>query len=328
MFIYPDFVIIKIYSLTIQQCMPTCAVAEGGMLIFGDEVGNIIFADRDFNVSEKRTKIYKGAVRGLTYLLDPQKTNNNTAYLFTLGEDHRPGETPIYSIKVFLASDLSRPITVLNASSTSNSNDTITAFAVLHDGNEIAVGYNSGRTVVFCGQFINKDATQARHTTSSIYNPIVLLEKHPYSVAALHFSDTTTTSNTSSTSSVEDRYVRLFVTMDTKDNLTTSTTTANTPEDAMLLHGAGMDFDEEDISNAGIIIFDTSYRITTSSTTSTTKVIYNAARIPKALDNRGGSRLCSSYIRSSNELIIAREEAVCSYTVEDRGGAMYILGNC
>ncbi|RYG91656.1 hypothetical protein EON65_59335, partial [archaeon] len=162
--------------------MPTCAVAEGGMLIFGDDIGNILFADQDFRVSDRRSKIFKGKVKGLTYLLDPLQSNRQ--YIVALGDDFRTGELPLQSIKVYMVSDLSRPLYVINVTS---GDSNVTSFAVLGDGNEIAVGYSNGRVLLYLWPFF-RDSTQSR---SAIPPPIVLLEKHTYPVSALHFCDAT-----------------------------------------------------------------------------------------------------------------------------------------
>lgn len=264
------------------------------MLIFGDENGNIVIADRDFHVSERRNKVFKGKVRGLAYLLDPQKSNRQ--YIIAIGEDARPGESAsaVYTIKVFSTADFSRPLTVLNATVPDAS---MTAFAVQADGNEIAVGYSNGRVLLFVGQFL-KDSSQTRLTASP---PIALLDRHTYAVSSLDFCE--------APSKTEDRSVRLFVTLDTKH-------TSMESEDELMAKV----LDEDDIEAAGIIVYDTSYANNNKT------LMLNAIRDPKALDGRGASSLCSTFMRSTGELILARNEAVCAYTLDDRAGAMAITG--
>lgn len=121
------------------------------MLIFGDENGSIILADRDFHINDRRSRVFKGRVRGLAYILDPQKSNRQ--YIIAIGEDSRSDGTnqngQVYTIKVFATTDLSRPMYVLNATVP---DAYMTAFAVQHDGNEIAVGYSSGKVLLFLGE--------------------------------------------------------------------------------------------------------------------------------------------------------------------------------
>eukprot|EP01039_Chlorochromonas_danica_P001618 gene1625-1767_t len=277
---------------------PTCAVAEGGMLIFGDDNGNIIFTDRDLRVTERRSKAFKGKVRGLAYLLDPQRSNRQ--YVIAVGEDFRPYENapPVYLVKVYSTTDLSRPMYVLNATAAGDA--TLTAFAVQHDGNEIALGYSNGKVLLYLGQFL-KDNSQSRQSTIA---PIVLLDRHIHAVSSLDFCDGPLTKT-------EDRIVRLYVTLDTKN-------TAMESEDELLAKV----LEEDDIEGAGIIVYDTSYTLNATRS----GLVLNATRDPKALDRRGSSALCSSYMRGTGELILARQEAICAYTCEDRAGALAVFG--
>eukprot|EP01031_Cornospumella_fuschlensis_P042781 gene42781-52275_t len=292
-------------------CVPTCAVAEGGMLIFGDDIGNILFADQDFRVSDRRSKIFKGKIRGLAYLLDPLQSNRQ--YIVALGDDFRTGELPLQAIKVYIASDLSRPLYVINVTS---GDSNVTSFAVLGDGNEIAVGYSNGRVLLYLWPFF-RDSTQSR---SAIPPPIVLLEKHSYPVAALHFCDTTPLLSPTQV----DHVVRLFITLETKQ------VTVETEADMI----ASM-IEEDDIEHAGIIVFDTSFTLPStagypsSASLPPTPPLFTPHRDPKALDSRGSGALNVSYMRVGGvggELVVGRPEGVCTYTVDDRGGAMAVFG--
>lgn len=87
--------------------MPTCAAAEGGMLIFGDNTGNIIISDRNFHISERKHKVFRGEVKGVCYLFDP--SNHSRQYIIALGDDSKSkadfpnedvGNSKLYLIKV------------------------------------------------------------------------------------------------------------------------------------------------------------------------------------------------------------------------------------
>jgi hypothetical protein len=86
------------------------------MLIFGDNKGHITFANQDFQISDRRHKIFKGEVLGLSYLFDP--SNSARQFIFSIGDDSRASEEsnsdidipPLYTIKVFATSDMTRPL--------------------------------------------------------------------------------------------------------------------------------------------------------------------------------------------------------------------------
>ncbi len=44
------------------------------------------------------------------------------------------------------------------------------------------------------------------------------------------------------------------------------------------------------------------------------------------MDEKGATALCTSFLKNTRELAIARNEALYTYTVEDRGGALAIFG--
>lgn len=288
------------------------------MLIFGDESGHITFADRDFHVSDRRHKIFKGEVLSLAYLFDP--SNSNRQFIFAVGDDSRAKEIsheetmmagggipPIYMIKIYASSDMNRPIQVINA--TTSGESVLTSFAVTLDGNEIAVGYSNGRVVLYPGPFF-KDSTQSRPGA-----PTVLFQpNHGAPVSSLYFCEFTSKSQ-------DERKVKLFVVLDTKedevDDEMTRASLMNKP--------AGMELgvEVEDINKAGIVVFDTSYTFANPSKNS---VVLAPRADPKALDNRGAPALCTSFMKTTGELMVSRNEALFTYTVEDRGGALAIFG--
>lgn len=284
--------------------MPTCAVAESGLLIFGDELGNIIFADRELKVSERKHKIFNGEVLGLAYVLDA--ANQNRQYIVALGDDARPSydataaynaspvsSTPIYIIKVFSITDFQHPIQVINATVGDTS---ITAFAVHSEGLEVAVGYSNGKVLVF-SNVVSRDA-QGRAQT-----PTVLLANHFAGVSNLFFCE-------SNSKSTDVRRIKLFVVMDTKDSQNDATGQMN-------------DLDQDDIEHAGIIVFDVSLSLIPN------KSIYviSPRQGPKALDEQGASKFNVCFFKSSSELVVARNEALYTYTVDDKGGATAMFGD-
>jgi hypothetical protein len=71
----------------------------------------------------------------------------------------------------------------------------------------------------------------------------------------------------------------------------------------------------EDIDTAGILVLDTSMIVSGAVSLPAQR------RLPHLLDEKGAANNCSSYMSSTKELLVGREEGVFSYSVEDRGGA-------
>jgi hypothetical protein len=275
------------------------------MLIFGDESGNITITDRDFHTSaDRKHKIFNGEVKGITYLFD--KSNNNRQFIVTIGDDARPVETadgayvnptPIYVVKVFSVFDMVRPLHKLNATI---NDGYVTSFAVLHDGTEIAVGYSTGKILLFTGLFLREN-TQTRSLM-----PSVVLSQHFAPVSSLYFSEI-------GSGTGEERKIKLFAVMDTreKDN---EGGDGSKPVDILI--------EQEDIQHAGIIVFDTSLIVSHVKGTVTLSPREDA----RALDGKGSAPHCASFMKNTAELVIARNDAVYTYTIEDRGGALAIFG--
>lgn len=86
--------------------MPTAAIAEGGMLLFGDKYGHLIMCERNFQSAEKKHKLFRGEIKGIAFLYDP--INIAKQYVIVLGDDAQPqySETttekhqPLYFVKV------------------------------------------------------------------------------------------------------------------------------------------------------------------------------------------------------------------------------------
>lgn len=68
-----------------QGSRPTCAVAEGGMLLFGDGDGHICISDRTIHIADRKHKAFRGAVLGIAYIFDP--TNPRRQYVVAVGDD-------------------------------------------------------------------------------------------------------------------------------------------------------------------------------------------------------------------------------------------------
>lgn len=284
--------------------VPTCAVAESGLLIFGDELGNIIFADRDLKVSERKHKIFNGEVLGLAYVLDT--ANQNRQYIVALGDDARPtydataaynaspvSATPVYIIKVFSITDFQHPIQVINATV---NDGLVTAFAVHSEGLEVAVGYSNGKVLVF-NNVVSRDS-QGRAQT-----PTVLLTNHFAGVSNLFFCE-------SMSKSVDIRRIKLFVVMDTKDSQIDNA-------------GQVTDLDQDDIEHAGIIVFDVSLSLIPNKSV----YVISPRQSPKALDEKGATKFSACFFKATSELVVARNEALYTYTVEDKGGATAMFGD-
>mmetsp|Transcript_11655 Transcript_11655/g.17666 ORF Transcript_11655/g.17666 Transcript_11655/m.17666 type:complete len:1045 (+) Transcript_11655:67-3201(+) len=288
-------------------CPPTCAAAEGGILLFGDGNGNISMADRNFNVTWTH-KAFSGPVRGVAYVYD--LLNHRKQYVIAAGEEavrssveSKSQASESYVIKVFMTGDMSRPIQAFHAgSSLLPEGCVMTDFAVTSNGFQIAVGYSSGAVVLFSGNFL-LDGSLGRQ-----YVPQILLQNHKYSVSGLYFCEL----NHSAAKSTNDRYVRLFVVMGGE-----STAGKGQGEEVTDSTGAGSDPSlDSEVSEAGIIVFDTSY-----STFGGTGGGSLTRTPPRVLDYTGASSQCSSLMRQTSELVVGREEGVFSYSIEDRGGA-------
>ena len=63
----------------------TCAVAEGGSLIFGDILGNVYISDRSTQLSDKKHKLFRGEVKGLAFIYHPQ--HRQRQYIIAIGDD-------------------------------------------------------------------------------------------------------------------------------------------------------------------------------------------------------------------------------------------------
>ena len=69
----------------------TCAVAEGGSLIFGDTVGNVFISDRSTQLSDKKFKLFRGEVKGLSYIYHP--IHRHRQFIIAVGDDSENAST-------------------------------------------------------------------------------------------------------------------------------------------------------------------------------------------------------------------------------------------
>lgn len=184
----------------------------------------------------------------------------------------------------------------------------VTSFSVLSDGCQIAVGYSSGTIILFTGNFIRENSSQMRATSQS--TQITLLPSHIFPVSALHFCEIIQ-SKTQQQNTV-DRRIRLFAVMDTTSS--SSSTNSTIPNSSS----------SEDPSRAGVLVFDTSI---TMYGTNNSSIGIATRKDVKVLDERGASSKASSFMQCTNELVIARADAVYSYSLDDRGGALAVAGD-
>jgi hypothetical protein len=307
------------------------------MLLFGDKYGYLIMCERNFQSAEKKHKLFRGEVKGLAFVYDP--VNIAKQYVIVLGDDAQPqySETttekyqPLYFVKVssvctsvvtplitisfsslFLkiygASDLVRPLHVLNATL----NDALaTTFAVLHDGQQIAVGFDNGAVILFAGKYLQEvSSTPIRNAAYT-----TLLTSHAYPVTSLHFCEVPSKRGV-------DRRVRLFAVFDVPDAPVMDLSQDRAGEQGTVFtRPPDPGLNGEDPKYAGVLIFDTSLV-----TGGNTDLATQAKHTVRVLDERGAPAKCATFMRGQSELVVARSEAVYNYSVEDKGGALAIPG--
>ena len=83
-----------------------------------------------------------------------------------------------------------------------------------------------------------------------------------------------------------------------------------------------------ELAEAGVLVFDTSVSVTETSNGFISVAPLASRQAPNVLDeHRGGSVHCSSLMRDTYELLVARAEGVFSYSLDDRGGAAGFEGD-
>lgn len=277
----------------------TIALAEGGMLLFGDSNGLILVTDRDLLSVDKRVKAFRSDVYGIAYLFDTSRRQ----YIIAIGDDKQNVaggggvnnnilNPPNYMIKCFAVgsnTDISRPIQVIPVNqSLYPSGAIITSFAVMKDGAQVAVAFSSGTILCYTGSFLNEGNNLASKITPQILNP-----NHIYPVSGLYFCELVASKS-------DDRRIRLFAVFDTENQSENSNETV----------------DNKDLLG-GIVVYDTSI-------VPVPIIGYTASekrKLPNILDDRGAQPGCSSLMNETNELVVGRLEGIFSYSVDDRGGA-------
>jgi hypothetical protein len=212
--------------------------------------------------------------------------------------------------QIYAVADLVRPLYVLSASLRDAA---LTCAAVLSDGHQIALGYSTGAIVVFSGNYLGDGSSGAQGRA----NPFVtLMAGHIYPVCALHFCEAPAKRGA-------ERCIRLFAVMDS--DATSCTFYKGPAPPSSSTPAAGADMDEEDPAQSGVLVFDTSATLAAQGG-SLLPAAAVSSRAVKAIDERGAAAKCSTLMRGLGELVLARSEAVYTYSVEDRGGALAIPG--
>jgi hypothetical protein len=171
----------------------TCAVAEGGTLVFGDAMGHIYIADRDLELGEVKHKVFRGEVKGVSYLLDAQ---HKRQFIVTAGNDSRPRTAAdgtvipnlnaSYVVKIFNVADMSRPMNAfLAATGPENAHAVLTAFAVTPDGTQIALGFSNRTILLYSGPFLKEGAMLRQVPPEILFPPRNTL----LPVTGLHFCE-------------------------------------------------------------------------------------------------------------------------------------------
>ncbi len=274
----------------------TIALAEGGMLLFGDSNGLIVVTDRDLMSVDKRVKAFRSDVYGIAYLFDLSRRQ----YIIAIGDDKQNVtggnnsilNPPNYMIKCYAVgsnTEISRPIQTISVNqSFYPSGAIITSFSVMKDGSQVAIAFSSGTILCYTGSFLNEGNNLASKITPQILN-----QNHIYPVSGLYFCE-------SVASKPDDRKIRLFAVFDTEIK---------------------QEISNESIENkdllGGIVVYDTSI----IPAPNVGYIPSEKRKLPNILDDRGASPGCSSLMNETNELVVGRMEGIFSYSVDDRGGA-------
>lgn len=173
----------------------TCASSEGGSLLFGDATGHIYIADRNLQLGEHKHKVFRGEVKGLRYLFDPQ--NHKKQFVVSVGDDSRPRTTAdgtvipnitaSYVVKIFSVNDMSRPMNAFLAAPGIDTHSVLTAFAVTADATQIALGFSNRMILLFNGNFLKEGAMLRQVPPEIILPPRGAL----IPVTGLHFCEIT-----------------------------------------------------------------------------------------------------------------------------------------
>lgn len=208
----------------------SCALSEGGSLMFGDVQGYVYISDRNSRLSNyKKHRLYRGELKGLAYIYHP--LHRQRQYIIAVGDDgERSGggsgsgtkarAIEYLSIKIFSTDDWSHPlhsfpVLPVSALQALPSSADVSAFAVLPDGSQISVGFSTGMVVLFAGAFLSDDALGKQITgqllqSAQVYtSPNEHIQPRYIPVSGLHFCELVSLRRV-------ERRVRLYVVMDTE----------------------------------------------------------------------------------------------------------------
>lgn len=373
-------------------------------MLFGDHDGNIILSDRNFKLIWKHKafkgevkgvsyiynpinhqKQYVFAV-GDEFVHHSGKDGGGIRDTFTSGgmpsvdsgamisydsEDSGSGDfharnvqENFYMLKIFDVNDMSKPLHSFHASPGVAPTATITSFAVLGDGCQVAIGYSSGSLLLFSGNYIYNEGADAKSSGGGanaghrMYLPdTVLLQRERldrtyFPISSLHFyevkssnANTTTTTGGSSASQQQQqaqaqalaiarggdasqiRKIRLFAVMDT-----TAAPPHGDPMSSPKKSPKGRHTLNSPTNNNGLLTdqLDSAGIIVfdTSLSGSISQPCTPALRrMPHAIDEDfGATKNCATFMSDTSELVVARNDGVFSYTSDDRGGAAGIEG--
>lgn len=175
------------------------------------------------------------------------------------------------------------------------------------------MGYDSGAVIVFSGKYLQDASSTA--VRNAAYTTV--LTSHAYPVTSLYFCETTSKRNSN------ERRIRLFAVMDVPDAPLTDLSQDRAGEQGTVFtRPPDPGINGEDPKYAGVLIFDTS--LVTGGGTDLTGPPKHTVRV---LDERGAPARCAALMRGQSELVVARNEAVYNYSVEDKGGALAIPGD-
>lgn len=185
----------------------------------------------------------------------------------------------------------------------------LTSFAVMQDCSQIAIGYSNGAVILYIVNNGNY-GRERDHAFNNAFSTVVLLPSHASAVSSLHFAELPIQSQPTANAPSHRRLVRLFVTFSSSTRESDASVSTQPEESSSNPYGTEVD-------QAGILVFDT------STINGVVNITNNSVKV---LDERGALSHCSTFIRSTCELVIARNEAVYNYSVDDRGAAMAVSG--
>lgn len=338
---------------------PTCGVAEGGLLVFGDGAGSITICDRDFQIVSKKEKAFRGSILGISYLFDPK--NHRRQYVVAVGDDSFPSDAPTsvlpdgssvrsnlnYFVKVYciVNQEWSKPIQNFPIQSSQRDGSVFNAGG----GMDSTLGGGGGAAPTTTAPAIGggSGSSGSDHSVPSLNNELAAFAVMPDgSQIAIGFTSGAVLVYTGqflkesngrppSASVLMGRYAFPVAQLFFCEKTASTKSGASNSDRQIRLFTV---FDTESVNEAtGVKILPSSAADAASASagptgiivfdvsltiSSTGAVFASGSRRPvHSLDERGATRMCASYVKDQRELVVGREEGVFSYSVEDRGGA-------